>query len=139
MPIKTHQDETPTLNLTSMIDVLFLLIIFFMVGTKFTDIEKKIALEVPAVSKTPAPQVTPSNKVINVFRDGTVSLDGTLMDVKELASTLMSLRQQNGQLSVLIRGDAEGAFQNVASVLSACRQAGVSEMGVSVRMAHKDE
>jgi biopolymer transport protein ExbD len=49
MPLKTHVDEQPTLNLTPMIDIVFLLIIFFMVGTKFTELERKMALEVPQV------------------------------------------------------------------------------------------
>ena len=42
MPLKTTIDELPTLNLTSMIDVLFLLIIFFMVGTEFTDMDRSL-------------------------------------------------------------------------------------------------
>ena len=44
MPLKTHTDELPSMNLTSMLDVLFLLIIFFMAGTKFAEMERKIAL-----------------------------------------------------------------------------------------------
>ena len=139
MPIKTHQDEKPTLNMTPMIDILFLLIIFFMVGTKFTEIERKIDLEVPEVSDTQTPETPPQHKIINVFRDGSVTLDEEQMDLKQLESRLASLRQQSSSLSVIIRGDAEGAFQNVASVLSVCRQAGVSDLGVSVRMARKDE
>jgi biopolymer transport protein ExbD len=139
MPIKTHQDEKPTLNMTPMIDILFLLIIFFMVGTKFTEIERKIDLEVPEVSDTQTPETPPQHKIINVYRDGSVTLDEEEMDLKQLESRLTSLRQQSSSLSVIIRGDAEGAFQNVASVLSACRQAGVSDLGVSVRMARKEE
>lgn len=139
MPIKTHQDEKPALNMTPMIDILFLLIIFFMVGTKFTEIERKIDLEVPEVSDTKTPETPSQHKIINVFRDGSVTLDEEQMDLKELENRLASLRQQSSSLSVIIRGDAEGAFQNVASVLSACRQAGVSDLGVSVRMARKDE
>ena len=139
MPIKTHQDEKPTLNMTPMIDILFLLIIFFMVGTKFTEIERKIDLEVPEVSDTQTPETPPQHKIINVYRDGSVTLDEEQMDLKQLERRLVSLRQQSSTLSVIIRGDAEGAFQNVASVLSVCRQAGVSDLGVSVRMARKDE
>jgi len=51
MPLKTHQDELPELNLTPMIDVVFLLIIFFMVGTKFADMERNVELKVPRVSQ----------------------------------------------------------------------------------------
>ena len=42
MPLKTHIDEPPTLNLTAMIDILFLLIIFFMVSTQFTEYERSL-------------------------------------------------------------------------------------------------
>ncbi len=49
MPLKTHPDETPALNLTAMLDVMFLLIIFFMLGTRFADQERQIALQVPTV------------------------------------------------------------------------------------------
>ena len=44
MPLKIHIDEQPSLNMTPMIDIVFLLIIFFMVGTKFTELERKIGL-----------------------------------------------------------------------------------------------
>ena len=139
MPIKTHQDEKPALNMTPMIDILFLLIIFFMVGTKFTEIERKIGLEVPEVSDTETPETPPQHRVINVYRDGSVSLDEEPMDLEQLEQQLVILRKKSNTLSVIIRGDAEGAFQNVASVLSACRRAGVSDMGVSVRMARKED
>ncbi|MFN9913481.1 MAG: ExbD/TolR family protein, partial [Pirellulaceae bacterium] len=54
MPLKLHQEETPTINLTSMIDVVFLLLIFFMVGTRFRDSESNIAIDLPRVSPTGA-------------------------------------------------------------------------------------
>ena len=39
MPIKINQDEKPAINLTPMVDIVFLLVIFFMVGTKFSEVE----------------------------------------------------------------------------------------------------
>ena len=51
MPIKTYQEPEPTLNLTPMIDIVFLLIIFFMVGTEFTEMERQIELDLPAVKQ----------------------------------------------------------------------------------------
>ena len=50
MPLKIQHDEAPALNLTSMIDVLFLLIIFFMVATKFDEMERNIEVAVPEVA-----------------------------------------------------------------------------------------
>ena len=46
-------------------------------------------------------------------------------------------RRHRPDMSVVIRGDAQGSFQNVASVLTACREAGVSDMGIAVRTETK--
>ncbi len=52
MPLKTSSlEELPSLNLTSMIDVVFLLIIFFMVGTQFTSSERQINLQLANVGE----------------------------------------------------------------------------------------
>jgi biopolymer transport protein ExbD len=132
-------DETPTINLTPMIDVVFLLIIFFMVGTKFTELERKIALQVPQISNVQTLTPAPERRVINVYRDGRVSLDREVLTLEQLVTTLSTARQEYADLGVLVRGDAEGPFQNVASVLGACRQAGISEMGISVRLARNQK
>ena len=76
MPIKTHHDDQPTLNLTPMIDIVFLLIIFFMVGTKFAEMERQIKLEVPTVKQFGALTAAPEKRVINVYRDGTIMMLG---------------------------------------------------------------
>ncbi len=137
MPLKTHVDEQPTLNLTPMIDIVFLLIIFFMVGTKFTEMERSIALQVPEVGEAGPQTAAPERRVINVFRDGHVSLDQRLVTLDELTSQLSSARRQYADLGVVVRGDSEVPFQNVANVLGACRAAQISEMGISVRLAKR--
>jgi biopolymer transport protein ExbD len=128
-------DEQPSINLTPMIDIVFLLIIFFMVGTKFVEMERKIAVQVPAVRDAQTLTPAPEKRVINVYRDGQISLDRRPMTIQQLTAELASSRQEYADLGVIVRGDAEGAFQNVATVLNACRQAGIADMGISVRMA----
>ena len=139
MPLKTHQDEQPTLNLTPMIDVVFLLIIFFMVGAKFTELEREIDLEVPQVSDSAALAPAPEKMVVNVHRDGTITLNEQTVTEAELVAQLTAARQQYADLGVIVRGDAAGTFQQVASALSAVRRAGVSEMGIAVRLARGEE
>ena len=137
MPLKIQLDEQPSLNLTPMIDVVFLLIIFFMVGTKFTELERKINLDVPQVSDVSALTPAPDRRVVNVYRDGRISLDREFMDIAQLAKALARAKAEYDEIGVLVRGDGGGEFQNVASVLGAVRQAGISEMGISVRLARK--
>jgi biopolymer transport protein ExbD len=135
MPLKVQLDETPTLNLTSMIDVLFLLIIFFMVATKFDEMERNIQVTVPQVSQADEGPTPPQPLVVSVKADGGIELDGDDVTRDELIARLKSTLSAGGSPSVIIRGDAKCAFENVASVLAACRQAGVAELGITVRLA----
>jgi biopolymer transport protein ExbD len=133
MPLKLQHDEMPALNLTSMIDVLFLLIIFFMVSTKFDEMERNIDVAIPAVGE--AVETTPPAKpiVVTVFSDGRLDLDGQSVSIQELVSQL-SARGALGRPSVVIRGDATCQYQHVATALAACRQANISELGIAVRL-----
>lgn len=139
MPLKTHQDEAPTLNLTPMIDVLFLLIIFFMAGTKFTDWESRLNLKLPQVSQDGALAPAPEKRVVNVYQDGRITFDRDFVTMNELTQRLTAAKREYGGLGVVVRGDAEGAFQHVASVLGACRDAGITDMGISVRVVQNTE
>lgn len=139
MPLKTHADEPPSLNLTSMVDVLFLLIIFFMVGAQFTDQERNIDLQVPQVSEAGAMTSAPEKRVVNVDRAGRISLDRREVTLTELTTQLAAARREYAGLGVIVRGDGNGQFQNVADVLGACRQAGIEDMGISVRIARKEK
>jgi biopolymer transport protein ExbD len=134
MPLKTHIDEQPSLNLTSMIDIVFLLIIFFMVGTKFTEQERKIGLRVPQVSNNAALSAAPEKKVVNVYQDGQISLDRRSVTLEELTAQLSAARQQYSELGVLVRGDETATHGRVAQVLNACKRAGIAELAISVRL-----
>jgi biopolymer transport protein ExbD len=138
MPLKTTTDDMPAINLTPMIDIVFQLIIFFMVGARFTELERKVDLSVPAVSNAAALSPAPEKRVINVYRDGRIDLDRQSVTIPQLTQQLASAHAQYTELGVIVRGDAEGPFQNVAEVLTACRQAGISEMGISVRVGTKE-
>lgn len=132
MPLRTHLDEQPALNLTSMIDVLFLLIIFFMAGTTFTEAERKIGLKVPQVTDGGSLVAAPEKKIVSVYRDGQITLDKQTVSLDELSRRLNAAREQYPDLGVLVRGDSAGEFQHVADVLNACRKAGITELGVAV-------
>jgi len=134
MPLKTHIDEQPGLNLTPMIDIVFLLIIFFMVGTKFSELERKIGLQVPAVANNGALSAEPEKKVVDVYRDGRVELENQQVSLDELTRRLTAARQQYPRIGVMVRGDADSRYQTVANVLGACSQAGIAKMAVAVKL-----
>jgi biopolymer transport protein ExbD len=136
MPLKVTQDnELPALNLTSMIDVLFLLIIFFMVATKFDEMERNIEVAVPEVGQAGDALPPPQPLVVTVLADGRVELDGSPLSLEQLTSKLAAARTPLTEPAVVIRGDAQCAFQHVASTLAACQAAGISDLGITVRIA----
>ena len=96
-------------------------------------------MKVPEISENGALTAAPEKKVVNVYRDGHLTLDRDIVTLTELTQRLVDARAEYPELGVLVRGDAEGPFQNVASVLGACRQAGVHEMGISVKMARREK
>jgi biopolymer transport protein ExbD len=134
MPLKIHHDEQPALNLTAMLDIMFLLLIFFVLNTKFLDDERQINLQVPQVNGQNKLAAADQQKTINVYRDGSIRLDGATVTLRDLTARLAAARQKMKNLGVLVRGDGHSELQQVTDVLTACKQAGVSDLAVSVRL-----
>lgn len=135
MPLKTQTDELPALNLTPMIDVVFLLIIFFMAASKFAEVEADIDLQLPEVAAAAPITSAPKQRTVSVEKEGKIQLDGKTVSLAELTAQLSSAQREFPQLSVVIRGDAACAFQHVASALGACKDANISELGITVKLA----
>jgi len=133
MPLKTQVDEIPNINLTSMIDIALLLTIFFMAATKFAEMERKIELQVPRVSDNGVLPPAPEKRVINVYRDGAITLDGATVSIAELGDKLLASHRRSADVGVMVRGDGDGSFQLIAEVLNACKQAGVADLAISVK------
>lgn len=137
MPLKMHQDPLPEMNLTPMIDIVFNLIIFFMVGTKFAEIDRSVELRVPKVAASRNLSQTTASRVVEVYRDGSIRLGNRTVKLEELQQSLRDDLSSGTEVRVMVRGDAEGAFQHVAGVLTACRDAGVRDLAVAVEPAGK--
>lgn len=139
MPLRTPPEEMPNLNLTSMIDVLFLLIIFFVVGTKFIESERQIELQLPKVGRNEALSAAPEKKIVNVYSDGQITLDHETVSIEQLREKLAAAHEQYHALGVLVRGDGTTPFERVANVLNTCKLAGVGDLSISVEIAEADK
>jgi biopolymer transport protein ExbD len=135
MPLKTSHDEMPNLNLTSLIDVVFLLIVFFMTASKFTDPERDIDLKLPEVAESESLSVTQKNREVVIHADGRISLDGETVTIDALKARLTEAIGATPDQSVVILGDAGCPFQHVAAAMAACKDAGVMQLSVSVQVA----
>lgn len=134
MPLKTSSaEELPSVNLTPMIDVVFLLIIFFMVGTQFTGKERQIDLKLPGAGELKAMVAPPDRREVAVAANGTVMLDGKIVDLAQLTNRLTMMRSSFPGLRVVVRADGEAKHQAVSGVYGAVNRAGVSDMSIAVR------
>ncbi len=133
MSIRRQPTEEITINLTPMIDVVFLLIIFFMVGSKFSEAEGRIKVNVPSVSEMRSMARVPDERIVEVSPDGSIRLDGGLVTRDELTSTLRQQYAAYPGLKVAVRGDGDTPWQRVTEVMQAVDASGVKQMGVAAR------
>ncbi|MCA9194032.1 MAG: biopolymer transporter ExbD [Planctomycetales bacterium] len=139
MPLKTSsREELPTLNLTPMIDVVFLLIIFFMVGTQFSETERNIGIKLPGAGQLKAVLTPPDRKEVLVAADGSVYLDGHVLNLEQLTRQLTQWRAQYPDLQVVVRADGKVEHQIVASVYGAVNRSGVQDLAIAVRSQGMD-
>jgi len=130
--IRAKSDEEPLLNLTPMIDVVFQLLVFFMVATTFLDPEKEIDIELPEASSGQAGEADDSELIINVFADGRIVLSGQVLEVEQLLDELRAAARADPDRPVTIRGDRLVYHERIVSVMDACEQAGMLNLGISI-------
>ena len=133
MAIRQTRSEDASINLTPMIDVVFLLVIFFMVGSRFNQQEGRIPVNVPGVGKPQSMVRGPDKRVVEVTREGAIYLDGTVVSVDQLTAELTRAGAAYPDLGVVVRGDGQGTLDTYARVLSACSQAGIRQLDVAVK------
>ena len=137
MARRRRSTEDASVNLTPMIDVVFLLVIFFMVGAHFGQPEGRIQVNVPGVGELRPMTREPDERLVEVTSDGRVMLDNRPVSIDELADQIRYAYQQYPQIRVAVRGDGETSFQRVAEVLQVIRSTGVQQMGIAAKSARR--
>ena len=122
--------EELALELTPMIDVVFLLLIFFMVATTFLDPEREIDIDLPQADAAQVKQSESDELVINVFRDGRVSLGGRELADEALRAELVRAARREPKPTVTIRGDRQAHHEAIVRVMDACSVAGLADLSV---------
>jgi biopolymer transport protein ExbD len=131
VPLKLNHEESPSINLTSMIDILFLLIIFFMVGTKFSENESNIQINLPKIAPNGAMMTSPSSKTVFIKSDGSMQLDGLPTTAEQLTAQLAQAVRNYPDTSVQIKPDGNVTMQQTADAISAIRKSGARSDGIS--------
>ncbi|QDS96187.1 biopolymer transport protein ExbD [Roseimaritima multifibrata] len=123
-----------TLSLTPLIDVVFLLLIFFLVTSEFEEEERKLDIVLPSATSA-SPMTTQTKEfVIDINAKGETHVGGKRMAMPELEELLTRAVADNPtNQSVVIRADKEVPFQPVVSVMDLCNRTGVSDYSVTTQ------
>ncbi|MBK1723265.1 ExbD/TolR family protein [Thiocystis violacea] len=130
MNLRPHRRAPADINLTPLIDVVFLLLIFFMVSTTFKD-EARLRVQLPQAQGEDISSEEPAMIRLVIDRAGSFFLnDQALTDAKpeSLAKALAELKRQDGALPVLIQADAAATHQSVMTAMDAASQAGLNQI-----------
>jgi biopolymer transport protein ExbD len=126
MKLPTAETEIDGLNLTPIIDVVFLLLIFFLVATRLDkeEREREIPIKIPTVVKA-EPLSATKDLVIDVTREGTYRIRNREWNREEVRALLAEEAKVNPHRKIRIYGDEESALKHTAHVLGMCRSAGL--------------
>ncbi len=130
MRFSREPEEDFSLDYTPLIDVVFLLLIFFMVSTQFVTFQKRLEVALPKAKA----EVTKEKKkalVVEMTADGRIFVDGRPASLAFLETFLKKNKGKIG--STIIRADKSLPYGDVVRVMGLCKEAGVAEVGIAVR------
>lgn len=137
MGIKIPQDEGVEINLTPVIDMVFLLLIFFLVATKFADIERDVRVHPPSSRHARPITAIPDELVVNVSADGALLVAGRERTLDELGELLSAATAANPNQSVVIRGDRDAVLHKAVGVLDLCEKYRVERTYLTTQQSGK--
>lgn len=128
MAVRIQQGRAlAVLNLTPLIDVVFLLLIFFLVASRMSQEEHQLDIALPSAANAVPMTVEPQELIVNIDQQGRLLVDAKPMSLEDFESMvrLLSVNNPTGN-SVIIRGDRRVAFQAPIDVMNICLKYGVA-------------
>ena len=120
------------LSLTPLIDVVFLLLIFFLVATRFAEEEREMDVVLPEASEARPLIAEPKQLFVNIDREGRYFVSGAQLDAQQLERALYQAWTNNPiQQEVIIRGDKQAAWQHIALAMNLCNKANIRNYKVA--------
>ena len=122
-----HSEEELSINITSMIDVIFILLIFFMVSTQFK--KASLPLDLPRSEETAESEQQDSTKVLTVNANQ-MELDGKIVSLEELEPILEKMYSENQNLALSLECERTVEFERIVQILTKIQNAGISRIGI---------
>jgi biopolymer transport protein ExbD len=131
MQFLKESEEDVGISLTSLIDVIFLLLIFFMVTTTIIDPSRRLDIQLPE-AKAASAESKSTPVTIEINQRGDIVVNAEKVDLAALEARLKALGGE-GRKTALVRADRRLDYGRVVAVLGICRASGFQDIGVAVR------
>ena len=130
MKIKQNEstDTSGVINISSLLDIMFILIIFFLVTMSFKEEEHDIRINLPETDTTLSSAARAV--IINVRKDGSYYIGSRRITLDKLTSELSGLLKINPGQKVLIRGDRHALHGQVAAAIAVCKKSGIRDANI---------
>jgi len=135
MPVQIKKSAALSqLSMTPLIDVVFLLLIFFLVATRFAEEERELDLLLPDASAAEPLTSKPRELFINIDEEGQYYVSGQILEIEELHPILEAAYVNNpGRASVVIRADRRVRLDPVVAAIDACKRAKIRDYRLTTR------
>ena len=131
MRIRVPSDDGEAgISLTSMLDVVFNLLVFFLVATTMAEEEREIGVQLPGTASFRPLSAPPQQLIVNVKDDGSTVVSGRTYDQSALSQLLTKTAREDPERIVLIRADERGPHKYFAGVARLAKQAGIKEVKI---------
>jgi len=117
------------LELTSMTDMIFLLLIFFIVTTTFKKFETKLDVKVPKAKGVSA--LKKKDVVIEINKDGDIAFNGGVTNLKELERKLYNIYIKDPSQLIVIKADRLVQYERVVKVMGLCKSNNLENLGMA--------
>jgi biopolymer transport protein ExbD len=125
MRIRQPSHDVYGINVIPMIDTMMFLLVFFLMATRFADIERDVRIKPPGSHNARPVTAIPQELVINVSRDGKMLVGGQERGMADLDRLIGLAKSENPHQTVVIRGDKQSVLQYAVNVLDLCEKHGV--------------
>jgi biopolymer transport protein ExbD len=132
MKVRDRDEDGLEIAMAPLIDVVFLLLIFFLVATTFARKEIDQQVKLPASEGGQRTVERPEIFVINIREDGTLVVDGRIVDLAQLRLELTEWHGSHPDRPAAIRGDEAVPYGRVSRVMGICRSVGIRDVDLPV-------
>ena len=133
-----NRPKAPTLSMTSMLDVIFLLLFYFAAMSIQSQWEADIKVSLPEAKSAETPDRLPGELVLNVRTDGTVVVNNMELSKDELQTRLSRIAEIYPEQTAIIRADKGTEYEKVVAVIDICRGAGVWNFALASKGAPEE-